>query len=208
MPFFPDRPFSDCAEYGLAYFDLVRKAQANVSGEALSQATLLLDGAVRRGATIFACGNGGSAAIANHLLCDFLKGISTGGPIKPRVVTLSSSPELITAIANDIGVEDIFAYPLRSLGQKGDILIAISSSGTSPNIVRAVEAARALQMPVIALTGFRGGQSAELADVSIHVDADNYGVVEDVHQSIMHIIAQYLKQAYFSDQDALGAAPF
>jgi phosphoheptose isomerase len=208
MPFFPDRPFSDCAEYGLAYFDLVRKAQAKVSGEALSQATLLLDGAVRRGATIFACGNGGSAAIANHLLCDFLKGISTGGSIKPRVVTLSSSPELITAIANDIGVEDIFAYPLRSLGQKGDILIAISSSGKSPNIVRAVETARTLQMPVIAMTGFSGGQAAKLADVSIHVDADNYGVVEDVHQSIMHIIAQYLKQAYFADQDALGAAPF
>jgi len=208
MPFFPDRPFSDCAEYGLAYFDLVRKAQDNVSGEALTQAALLLDGAVRCGATIFACGNGGSAAIANHLLCDFLKGISTGGTIKPRVVTLSSGTELITAIANDVGVQEIFAYPLRSLGRKGDILIVISSSGQSPNIVQAVEAAKAQQMSVIALTGFSGGRSSELADVSIHVDADNYGVVEDVHQSIMHIIAQYLKQAYFADQDALGSVPF
>lgn len=208
MSFFPGRPFSDCAEYGLAYFGLVREAQASVRGEALSHATRLLDGAIRRGATIFACGNGGSAAIANHLLCDFLKGISTGGTLKPRVVTLSSSTELITAIANDIGVEDIFAYPIRSLGQKGDVLIAISSSGQSPNVVRAVETAKAQQMSVIALTGFSGGLSAELADVSIHVDADNYGVVEDVHQSIMHIMAQYLKQAYFADQDALGSAPF
>jgi D-sedoheptulose 7-phosphate isomerase len=208
MPFFPDRPFSDCATYGLAYFDLVREAQAGVSGAALSEAAVLLEQAVRSGATIFSCGNGGSAAIANHLLCDYLKGISTGATIKPRVITLSSTTELITAIANDIGVEEIFAHPLRSLGQKADVLIAISSSGQSPNIVKAIETARAMHMRVIALTGFSGGRSSELADVSLHVNADNYGVVEDVHHSIMHIIAQYLKQAHYADPAALGSVPF
>jgi D-sedoheptulose 7-phosphate isomerase len=208
MSFFPGKPFSDCAKYGRAYFDLVRKAQVGVSGAALSEAAVLLENAVRNGATIFACGNGGSAAIANHLLCDYLKGIRTGAAINPRVITLSSAAELITAIANDIGVEEIFAYPLKSLGQKGDILIAISSSGTSPNIVKAIETARASQMRVIALTGFGGGRSSELADVSIHVDANNYGVVEDVHQSVMHILAQYLKQAHYSDPSALGSVPF
>lgn len=208
MPFFPDRSFYNCAEYAQAYFDLVREARASVSGAALSEAAVLLESAVGSGATIFACGNGGSAAIANHLLCDYLKGVSTGATISPRVITLSSASELITAIANDIGVDEIFAYPLRSLGKTGDILIAISSSGQSPNIVKAIETARAQQMPVIALTGFSGGRSLELADVSIHVDADNYGVVEDVHQSIMHILAQYLKQAHYADPTALGSVPF
>src|SRR5690606_39060191 len=102
-----------------------------------------------------------------------------------------------------IGVEEIFAHPLRSLGQKADVLIAISSSGQSPNIVKAIETARAMHMRVIALTGFSGGRSSELADVSLHVNADNYGVVEDVHHSIMHIIAQYLKQAHYADPAAL-----
>lgn len=208
MSFFPDRPFADCAAYGQAYFDLIRTAQDGVSGAALSEAAVLLESAGRNGATIFACGNGGSAAIANHLLCDYLKGISTGATINPRVITLSSATELITAIANDIGVEEIFAYPLRSLGQKDDILIAISSSGQSSNIVNAIETAKALQMRVIALTGFSGGRSSKLADVSIHVDANNYGVVEDVHQSIMHILAQYLKQAHYADPTALGSVPF
>lgn len=208
MSFFPDGPFADCATYGQAYFDLIREAQAGVSGAALSEAAVLLASAVRNSATIFACGNGGSAAIANHLLCDYLKGISTGTTINPRVISLSSATELITAIANDIGVEEIFAYPLRSLGRKDDVLIAISSSGQSPNIVKAIEAAQALQMRVIALTGFSGGRASELADVSIHVDADNYGVVEDVHQSVMHILAQYLKQAHYINPKALGSVPF
>lgn len=208
MSFFPDRPFSNCAEYAQAYFELVREAQSSIDGEALSQAALLLDGAVRNGATIFACGNGGSAAIANHLLCDYLKGSRTGALIKPRVITLSSASELITAIANDIGVDEIFAYPLQSLGRKGDVLIAISSSGQSPNIVKAIEAAKDLQMSVIALTGFTGGRAAELSDVSVYVSADNYGVVEDVHQGIMHIFAQYIKQHYYDDSIALGSVPF
>lgn len=208
MSFFPGKRYKSCSEYVDDYFGEVSRAQASVDRSAVLSAVVAIEGVVRAGGTMFACGNGGSAAIANHLLCDYLKGMRSRTSIKPRVVTLSSAVELITAVANDIGVEEIFAYPLQSLGKKGDILIAISSSGRSPNIVRAVEVAIQAEMTVIALTGFSGGQSAEMANISIHVDSNNYGVVEDVHQSVMHLMAQYLRQASLVDDAALGEIPF
>lgn len=208
MPLFPDQPYSGADTYADAYFDEVAKAQASVSRQALRDAGALLAEVVGRGGGVFSCGNGGSAAISNHLLCDCLKGVQGGTALRPRVHTLSSSVELITAIANDIGVEDIFALPLRSLGQRGDLLIAISSSGASPNIVRAIDTARDLGMKTLALTGFSGGEAALRADVSLHVEAQNYGVIEDVHQSLMHILAQNLRQANLTDPSQLGQVRF
>jgi phosphoheptose isomerase len=144
---------------------------------------------------VFCCGNGGSAAIANHLLCDHVKGIRTGTDLSPRVVSLSASVELLTAISNDIAFADVFAYQLQAQASQGDVLIAISSSGQSPNIVRALTWARRLGMATIALTGFTGGDAREAADVSVHVDVANYGIVEDLHHAIMHALAQYIRQS-------------
>lgn len=208
MSFFPDRPYTDCAEFADAYFQRLRLALKSVSPSALSDAAALLEAVVHADGDLFSCGNGGSAAIANHLLCDWLKGAGAGSSVRPRVHTLSSASELITALANDVGVEEIFAYPLRSLARPGDLLIAISSSGASANIVRAIDAAQTLGMKVIALTGFDGGPAARIADVSLHVAADNYGVVEDVHQSLMHILAQYLRQSHIRKPETLGRIPF
>ena len=151
---------------------------------------------------------GGSAAIANHLVCDHLKGIRTDTDLAPKVHSLSSTVELITAIANDIGTEEIFSFQLSSLAQEGDVLIAISSSGASPNIVRVIEEARARKVVTIAMTGFAGAPAAGLADVSLHVDAHNYGVIEDVHQSLMHILAQYIRHSHLHDPAALGTLKF
>ncbi|MDQ1472807.1 MAG: D-sedoheptulose 7-phosphate isomerase [Bryobacterales bacterium] len=145
------------------------------------------------GHTLYVCGNGGSAAISNHLLCDFSKGIQTGTVLRPRVVSLSSHVELITAIGNDMDFADIFAYQLRTAARDGDALMTISSSGNSENIVRAIQWASGHNVQSIALTGFEGGRSAKLADINIHVPASNYGVVEDVHQSVMHILAQFIR---------------
>ncbi|CAN5210636.1 SIS domain-containing protein [soil metagenome] len=208
MFLFPDQPFSGADTFADAYFEQVRAAQASVNRQALREAGALLHEAISRDASLYSCGNGGSAAISNHLLCDCLKGVQGGTALRPRVHTLSSTVELITAIANDIGVEDIFALPLASLGRAGDVLIAISSSGASPNIIRALEAAAELGMKTIAMTGFEGGKAAKLADVSLHVDAANYGVVEDVHQSLMHILAQNLRQANLIDPTELGRVRF
>jgi phosphoheptose isomerase len=191
---FPGRAYASAEGYLTAYRDEIARAWQSVDAAAFARAAALLGAAIRAGRTIFACGNGGSAAIANHLHCDFLKGIQTATELRPRIVTLSAQIELITAIANDIAYADVFVYPLRTMAQAGDVLMTISSSGNSENVVRAVEWARANEVASIALTGFEGGRTARLAEVNLHVGAANYGVVEDVHQSMMHSLAQYLRQ--------------
>ncbi|WP_419756500.1 SIS domain-containing protein [Brevundimonas sp.] len=208
MAFFPERYIMGADKYLDAYVEELTIAWRSVSREAMRTAEILLANTVATDSTIFSCGNGGSAAISNHLLCDCLKGVQAGTKLKPRVHSLSSTPELITAIANDIGVEEIFSLPLRSLGRTGDVLIAISSSGASPNIVSAVRTAKALGMKVIGLTGFDGGHTAIEADISLHVTANNYGVIEDVHQSLMHVLAQSLRMGALISHTDLGRIRF
>lgn len=191
---FPDQTYPSAGAYAAAYRDEIVRAWASVDTAALDRAAALLDAAIREGRMIYACGNGGSAAIANHLHCDVLKGGQTDTDLKPKVVSLAANLELITAIANDIAYDEVFAYQLRTLGVAGDVLITISASGDSENIVRAVEWARANGLKSIAMTGFAGGRSAPLADVNLHVEARNYGIVEDVHQGLMHCLAQSLRQ--------------
>ena len=163
--------------------------------------------AYTRGKLVFSCGNGGSAAVANHLQCDHLKGVRNGTDLRSRVISLSSNIELLTAIANDVGYYDSFAYQLRAQSQPGDALIAISSSGRSPNIVHALQWACDNGLRTIALTGFDGGGARAIAEVAIHVDSANYGIVEDLHQSIMHAMAQYIRQTRMS-ADAIASSTF
>jgi phosphoheptose isomerase len=193
MPF-PDRPHPDAGSYATAYRDAILCAWQSVDQTALAGAAERLLQAIREERTIFACGNGGSAAIANHLMCDFLKGVQTDTALLPRITSLAANLELITAIANDIAYAEIFAYQLRTLAQPGDVLITISSSGDSENVVRAVGWARENGLGTIAFTGFDGGRSASLAAINLHVATHNYGIVEDVHQSLMHCLAQFLRQ--------------
>ena len=208
MNFFPTRYYNAADDFAEAYFDQLRLARETIDGSAIRLAAEALQAAIQHDQAIYSCGNGGSAAISNHLLCDYLKGTRAGSSIKPRVHTLSSSVELITAIANDVGVEEVFSMPLESLAKAGDVLIVISSSGASPNIVRALEAAASIGMKTIAMTGFDGAEAARLADVSLHVASHNYGVVEDTHQSLMHILAQYLRQSALNDPASLGSVRF
>lgn len=205
---FPSSQYDDCGKYGDEYFEQLAKATATLDRQALRDAAALLTAAIADDKVIYACGNGGSAAIANHLVCDCVKGVRTDTTIKPRVHSLSSTVEIITAIANDIAYQDVFTYQLQSYGKPGDVLLAISSSGSSPNIVKALEWARQNGMRTIAMTGFSGGDSAKIADVSLHVDAHNYGVVEDVHQSLMHLLAQYLRQAHMVDPALIAERKF
>jgi len=190
---FPDTPFKDAADFVDAYASAVSDALASIDRTQFTSAATLLANAYDSGRTVYVCGNGGSAAIANHLHCDHLKGIQTDTDVKPRVVSLVSGMETITAIANDISYSDVFVYQLRTLADADDVLITVSSSGDSENVVRAATWAKENDVKVLALTGFNGGRSASLADVNVHVEGDNYGVIEDAHQSIMHMLAQYLR---------------
>jgi len=196
---FPDKKFSDVGSYADAYFTKVKEAAASVDREKLQQAAAILAGVYRAGGMVYSCGNGGSAAIANHLVCDHCKLVRTDTQLSSRIYSLSATVELITAIGNDLSYDEIFVYQLRCLAKSGDALITISSSGDSENIVRAAVWARENGIPVIAMTGFSGGRSAALADVNLHVSADNYGVIEDVHQSLMHLLAQYIRQSQMDE---------
>lgn len=204
---FPDKTYGSIQPFLDDYFGQITEAHRSVDRDAVISACATLEQGFRDGVMLFTGGNGGSAAIANHLLCDYVKGIQTDTTFRPRVISMSANLELMLAIANDICFEDIFLYQVRTMGREGDILMTISSSGNSENIVRAVSWAKDNGLRTIALTGFSGGRSARIADVNIHVEAANYGIVEDVHQSIMHIIAQYLRQSEMAE-DAIAKSSF
>ncbi|MBK30549.1 MAG: phosphoheptose isomerase [Euryarchaeota archaeon] len=190
---FPDKAFENIHVFADAYFDQLAIASQSVDAKALNEAALMLGNAYDRRAAVYVCGNGGSASIANHLICDHLKGLQTDTNTRPRVMSLSSNIEILTAIANDVSYEDIFTFQLSTMADAGDVLITISSSGESENIVRAAQWAKSNKCSVIAMTGFDGGRSSKLAHINLHVESDNYGVIEDTHQSLMHILAQFLR---------------
>lgn len=192
---FPAEPYQEAATYCGAYFEETAWAARLIDLVQVERAAAILVRAYAAGASVFSCGNGGSAAVANHLQCDHLKGVRTDTDLRPRVVSLSSNVELLTAIANDIGYEDVFSFQLQSQSRPGDVLIAISSSGRSSNILNALTWARDHRLRTIAFTGFDGGDARQVAEVAVHVDCANYGVIEDLHQATMHALAQYIRQS-------------
>jgi len=204
---FPAFPYESAHAFCSGYFEEWIRAAQSIDLTSLAQAAEVLVEAYASGRVVYACGNGGSAAIANHLQCDHLKGIRTESDLSPRAVSLSTNIELITAIANDIGYEDVFTYQLQSLAMQGDVLLAISSSGRSANIVRALSSAQAQGLHTIALTGFDGGEARRLAEIPVHVQCRNYGIIEDLHQSVMHALAQHIRQSRMTP-DAISACTF
>ena len=142
---------------------------------------------------IFVCGNGGSAAIANHFECDHKKILSETKKINPRIISLCSNNPLITAIANDFSYDQVFKKQLQYLSNNDDVLITISSSGNSQNIIEAIKFAKKKSIKVISFTGFNGGRSKVTCDMNLHVNSNNYGIIENLHHAYMNIISQYIK---------------
>jgi D-sedoheptulose 7-phosphate isomerase len=204
---FPSRQYLSAESYFTAYRSELLRSWSTVDIATVTAAARLLEACLLRDGIVYACGNGGSAAIANHLLCDYQKGIQTGTAARPRVVSLSSHLELLTAIGNDLDYADTFVFQLRSMARPGDLLITLSASGDSENVVRAALWAKENAIPVISLIGFSGGRCKSIADVAIHVAAENYGIVEDVHQSVMHLLTQYLRLSMMPS-DQIAASKF
>ncbi len=144
------------------------------------------------GRQVFLCGNGGSAGNAVHLANDYIYGVAkrTGGGI--RALALSANPAVITCLANDFGYDRIYCEQLAVQGRAGDILIALSGSGNSPNIVSVLERARAMNIKSYAILGYSGGRSKELADVSIHFPVDDMQIAEDMQLIVGHMVMQWL----------------
>jgi D-sedoheptulose 7-phosphate isomerase/D-glycero-D-manno-heptose 1,7-bisphosphate phosphatase len=176
------------------HLGLINIGFASIDHEIFKQATTSIRYAIRTGKTIYTAGNGASAAIAQHWACDYTKGCSDlESGFKPKVISLSANIPLMTAISNDISYDEVYSYQLERLADIGDVFISISSSGNSPSVVRACEVALSKGMRVIALTGFDGGRTRELAHYPLHVDINEYEATEDVHQAIMHMIAKYIR---------------
>ena len=140
---------------------------------------------------IFVFGNGGSAATANHFACDIVKGASYGREKRFRIMALSEQIPTMTAYANDVGYDVVFAEQLKNFARPRDVAIAISGSGNSPNVIRAIECARSAGCYTIGLSGKDGGQLRPLVDLSLHVDDQHMGRIEDAHMVMMHMICYH-----------------
>jgi D-sedoheptulose 7-phosphate isomerase len=197
---FPHRPYATINEYFADYQAMLQQALNTLDLPALQRAADALDTAISNGKTVYVCGNGGSTAIANHWVCDFMKGLRTHTDLLPKVISLAANTELSFAIANDMEFAEVFVYPLKALAQKGDVLLTVSSSGNSENIVRAIDWAKANGVTTISLDGFTGGRAQSNADISLHIDAHNYGLVEDAHHAIMHMLAHYLRMKHMPQE--------
>jgi len=143
---------------------------------------------------IFVCGNGGSAATASHFTCDIVKGASYNRDTRFRIMALTDSLPTLTAYSNDVGYECIFVEQLKNFAQPGDLVMCISGSGNSPNVVRAMEYANSIGCKTIALTGRDGGQLGPLAQLNIHVAVPHMGRIEDAHMVVCHMIAYHFME--------------
>lgn len=146
------------------------------------------------GSTVFTLGNGGSAATASHFMCDLAKGTIIPGRPRFRVVALTDNVPLMTAWGNDSSYENIFAEQLRGLMGRGDVVVAISGSGNSPNVLRAVELAHQMGGITIGFSGFAGGQLSTLVDVPVVAPNDCMEQIEDVHMTLCHLICTVLRE--------------
>ncbi|MCL2118487.1 MAG: SIS domain-containing protein [Planctomycetaceae bacterium] len=175
------------------YKILLTSAVAAFDFGQLEPAVQLIRETYRADRQIFTIGNGGSAAVAVHLAADFGKNIAQPGEKHPRIMTLCANSSALTALGNDCGYDETFSGQLRNFMNPGDLLIAVSSSGNSPNIIKGVEYARSNGGKVIGMSGFNGGKLKQLADISLHVSVDVYEVVEDMHSIFCHAVIHAMK---------------
>ena len=143
--------------------------------------------------TVFICGNGGSATTATHMTADLGKNSCSPGKPRLRVIGLADNMSWFSALGNDLGYENVFVEQLENFLEPGDLLIAISASGNSPNVVKAAEFARTHGGKVIGLVGFKGGKLKEIADIAVHNQIEDYGPVEDCHLMLDHIFVEALR---------------
>jgi D-sedoheptulose 7-phosphate isomerase len=149
---------------------------------------------VQRGGKVLACGNGGSAADAQHLAAELVCRFRVDRPAVPAVA-LTTDTSALTAIANDYGFERVFARQVEALADAGDLLVAISTSGNSANVVEAAVQAQSMGCTVVALTGRGGGQLADHADLVVAVPSDTVARIQEVHQLCIHILAEAVEEA-------------
>lgn len=178
----------------LQYFTALKAVMDHFPLDALHKLLSTLEEAREQENTVFICGNGGSWATAAHMACDFGKNTRMPGTKRMKVIGLGDNIPALTAYANDEGYDRIFAEPLISFMEPGDVLIAISGSGNSPNVLRAVEVAKELGAKTLGLTGFKGGELKDKVDHCLVIPSDSMEMVEDFHMIVDHILTICLRQ--------------
>ncbi|WP_417602390.1 SIS domain-containing protein [Owenweeksia hongkongensis] len=186
------------------YLGLVKQTIDKLDQSAINAAAQAFLDAYHKGGNIYVFGNGGSGATASHVAGDFLKGASYGLDKRFKMICLNDNIASMMAIANDIGYEDIFIEPLKNFIGKDDLVIGISGSGNSENVVRAMTYAKDQGVKTLALSGFNGGKISKLADISVHADVMDMEVCEDIHMIIFNIIKKEMQATLMGDNPSMG----
>jgi D-sedoheptulose 7-phosphate isomerase len=184
-------------DFVLGYLNDVRRCLDALPTADVARFLECLERAYQDDRQVYLIGNGGSAATASHMACDLAKNVypAAASTVRRfRVTSLTDNVALITALANDCGYDRVFSEQLNNLLQKDDLLIAVSASGNSPNIIDAIALARERGARTAALLGFGGGRARDLVDVALVVDSDDYGHVEDLHLVLNHLVAAWMRQ--------------
>lgn len=188
------------------YFNELKKAIDLIDFEKVRRLIVKIQGIIGSNRTLFIAGNGGSAATSSHMACDFAKTILGKNPRKSnkrlRVISLNDSVPLMTAWCNDEGYQYLFSEQLRNLGTPGDLVMVLTGSGNSPNILEMAQTAKEMGIETFGLLGFTGGKAKEILDDCLVVNSDNYGIIEDMHGIINHLITDFLKRNPGQEDDA------
>lgn len=190
----------DIEQFSKSYFDYLKQVLDSVDTSEIKAFVEEILAARDREATIFFIGNGGSAATSSHFANDLA--IGTQSYEKPfRVMSLTDNVPVMTALGNDFGYEEIFVRQLKVFGKKGDILVGISASGNSPNLITSFEYAKSIGIQTVAITAFDGGKMKQVADRGIHIPTQpkEYGPAEDAHMILDHLVGAYLMRVIKSD---------
>jgi D-sedoheptulose 7-phosphate isomerase len=189
-----ERPSPAEVRSSKAYFDGIGEVLSRLPFHEVDRIAEALFEAYRQGRTTYLLGNGGSAALASHLACDLAKGTIAGGGKRFRAVALTDNVALMTAWANDFQFEGIFAEQLLNVVEAGDVVMAITTSGNSPNVVKALQVAREAGAFNIGITGFQGGKIRELCDLCLVVPSENVQFIEDAHLCAAHAVFSTIRQ--------------
>ncbi|HWX56734.1 MAG TPA: SIS domain-containing protein [Verrucomicrobiae bacterium] len=181
-------------DFAALYKDTLSRALDTIDLGNVAKAIEVLSEARAASRTVFVCGNGGSASTASHFVCDMVKGASFQCAQRFRIMALTDSMATITAYSNDVAYESIFVEQLKNFAKAGDVLMTISGSGNSPNVLRAAEYANSIGCRTIALTGRDGGKLGPLAELQIRVAEPHMGRIEDGHMIVCHMICYYFME--------------
>lgn len=174
------------------YYATLSKTMQELDYKEISKAMEALINCYENGGTVYVFGNGGSSATASHMVCDFNKGVSFKKSKKFNFICLSDNTPILTALANDFSYEDVFAYQIEKILNPNDLVLAISGSGNSKNIIKAVDVAKKQGVKVIGMTGYDGGELYKLSDYHLHAPINDMMKAEDIHMSFDHMMATIL----------------